>query len=76
MKKISLLLLAVLITACGVSKFETPDFLARTSNHRMVAVLPPVITYTNPKTGSIILKTDKATQMATESFTLQKQLYQ
>ncbi len=77
MKKIKLLLLASIFTvSCGVNKFESPEFLARTANHKMVAILPPVIQYTNPKTGSIILKDDKTQQMQTESYSLQKHLYQ
>ncbi len=77
MKKNQLLLIIAIITAsCGVQKFESPDFLVRTASHKMVAILPPVIQYTNPKTGSIILNNDKTTQMQTESFTLQKHLYQ
>ncbi len=71
-----LLLLSIFVTSCGVQKFESPEFLARTANHKMVAILPPVIQYSNPKTGSIILNNDKTVQMQTESYTLQKHLYQ
>ena len=76
MKKLSIIISALFLASCGVSKFESPEFLQRTANHKMVAILPPVIQYTNPKTGSIVLKSDKVAQMATESYTLQKQLYQ
>lgn len=77
MKSIKLMLFtAILVTSCGVKKFESEEFVIRTANHKMVAILPPVIQYTNPKTGSIILKDDKATQMQTESYSLQKHLYQ
>ena len=72
----ALFFLTIFVTSCGVQKFESPEFLARTANHKLVAILPPVIQYTNPKTGSIILNNDKTTQMQTESFTLQKHLYQ
>ncbi len=72
----TLLLLSIFVTSCGVQKFESPEFLARTANHKMVAILPPVIQYSNPKTGSIILNNDKTVQMQTESYTLQKHLYQ
>lgn len=67
---------AIFVTSCGVKKFESPEFLARTSNHKMVSILPPVIQYTNPKTGSIVLNKDKTVQIQQESYTLQKYLYQ
>jgi hypothetical protein len=77
MRKITLLLLVSVFTiSCGVNKFESEEFKTRTANHKQVAILPPVIQYTNPKTGSIILKKDKTEQMQTESYSLQKHLYQ
>lgn len=76
MKKIQLLLLAIFVASCGVNKFESEEFKTRTANHKTVAVLPPVVQYTNPKTGSIIIDKDKTQQIQSESFSLQKHLYQ
>jgi hypothetical protein len=78
MKKIQLLLFtALIITSCGVKKFESEEFANRTANHKTVAILPPVIQYLDPETGSLlILKVDRKQQMQNESYALQSRLYQ
>jgi hypothetical protein len=76
MKKIILLLTTFVAVSCGVKKFESEEFATRTANHKTIALLPPYVQYTNPKTGSIVIKNDKKQQMQNESYALQKHLYQ
>jgi hypothetical protein len=63
------------VTACKVKHYQATDFKQRTATHKMIAILPPAITYTSPTAGTLTIFKDKEQQIKNESNTLHYHIY-
>jgi len=59
-----------IIISCGVNKYEAGDFKQRTQSHQIIAIIPPVITY-----SSAVRVNNPYEQINQERFYLQNELY-
>jgi hypothetical protein len=76
MKKIILLtIVTISFLACKVKRYEAADFKQRTATHKMVAILPPAISYTSPTAGTLTIFKDKEQQIKNESNALHYHIY-
>jgi hypothetical protein len=76
MKKITLLSAIILLSiSCKIKRYEAADFKQRTSAHKIIAILPPAITYTSPTAGTLTIFKDKEQQVKNESSTLHYHIY-
>ncbi len=76
MNKIILLLSLIVIgIGCKVRRYEVADFKQRTAAHKIIAILPPAITYTSPTAGTLTIFKDKEQQVKNESNTLHYHIY-
>jgi hypothetical protein len=76
MKKIILLSFTTIsLIACKVKRYEATDFKQRTATHKMIAILPPAISYTSPTAGTLTIFKDKEQQIKNESNALHYHIY-